>query len=102
MRRNQFEAYINKVFNFHKQVEALPEGRLYPQHPWKNVFEAVFFGCACQFATLHEIETECREGALQSRICPIYEDTFRYSLQRQEPGPIFDLGLEVAKRLKET
>jgi hypothetical protein len=100
LRRNQFEAYLNKVFNFHKQVEALPEGRLYPQHPWKNVFEAVFFGCACQFATLHEIETECREGALQSRIGPISEDTFRYSLQRQEPDPILDLGVEVAKRLK--
>ena len=100
MHRNQFEAYLNKVFGFSERVEALPEGRLYPQHSWKNVFEAVFFGCACQFATLHEIETECREGALHSRIGPISEDTFRYSLQRQEPDPILDLGVEVAKRLK--
>jgi hypothetical protein len=100
LRRNQFEAYLNKVFDFSERVEALPEGRLYPWHPWKKVFDAVFLGCACQFATLHEIETECRKGALQSRIGPISEDTFRYSLPRQEPDPVFDLGLEVAKRLK--
>jgi hypothetical protein len=100
LRRNQFEAYLNKVFGFSERLKTLPDGRRFPQHPWKKVLEAVFFGCACQFATLHEIETECREGALRNRIGPISEDTFRYSLQRQEPGPIFDLGLDLAKRLK--
>ncbi len=100
MRRQRFEAYLDKVFSFSDRVSALPEGRQYPQHPWKKVFDAVFLGAACQFASLHEIETECLNGAFQKRIGSISEDTLRYSLQRQEPESVFALNCEVSKRLK--
>jgi hypothetical protein len=39
-------------------VEALPDGREFPRHPQKKVFDAVFLGAACQFPALHRIETE--------------------------------------------
>lgn len=63
-------------------------------------FDAVFFGSACQFAPVQRIETECRHGALRRRIGPLSEDRLGYAMQRQNPGEIFDLGCEVAKRLK--
>jgi len=100
VRRHRFEAYLDKVFDFSAKVSALPEGRCYPQHPWRKVFEALVLGTACQFASLHEMEAECRYGALRQRIGPISEDTFRYALQRQDPEPIFVMGCEVSRRLK--
>ena len=99
MRRHRFEAYLDKVFDFYERVSALPEGRQYPQHPWKKVFDAVFLGAACQFASLHEIEAECRLGAFRTRVGSISEDTLRYALQRQEPASVLGLQCEVAKRL---
>ncbi len=100
MRRYRFEAYLDKVFDFSAKVSALLEGRQYPQHPWKKVFEAVFLGAACQFASLHAIEAECRDGAFRTRIGSISEDTLRYALQRQHPDDIVQLGCEVSRRLK--
>lgn len=100
MRRHQFEAHLAKVFDWDRLVAALPEGRKYPAHPWPKVFDAVFLGSACQFGPVHRIEAECKQGALRKRIGPLSEDTIGYALQRQAPGPIFDLGCTVAKRLK--
>lgn len=100
MRRHQFEAYLDKVHDFSQQVADLPEGRLYPQHPWKKVFDAVFLGAACQFSAVHQIEAECEHGVLSQRIGPLSEDTIGYALQRQNPAPIFALGCDVARRLK--
>ncbi len=100
MRRHQFEAYLDKVFSFPARVSALPEGRQYPQHRWKTVFDAVFLGLSCQFASLHEIETECRSGVLRRRIGAISEDTFRYALQRQNPDDVLELGCELCRSLK--
>jgi hypothetical protein len=100
LRRHRFEAYLDKVFDFSERVSALPEGRPYPQHAWKKVFDAVFLGTACQFASLHEIETECRSGAFRRRIGSISEDTLRYALQRQNPDDVLQLGCEVCRRLK--
>jgi hypothetical protein len=100
LRRHRFEAYLDKVFSFSERVSALPEGRPYPQHPWKKVFDAVFLGTACQFASLHEIEGECRLGAFRSRVGSISEDTLRYALQRQDPAWVVGLQCEVARRLK--
>ena len=100
MHRHQFEAHLAKVFDWDALVAALPEGRQYPAHPWPKVFDAVFLGSACQFGPVHRIEAECKQGALRKRIGPISEDTIGYALQRQAPGPIFDLGCTVAKRLK--
>ncbi len=100
MSRHQFEAYLDKVFDFSRYVAALPEGRKYPRHEWKKVFEAVFFGAACQFPALHRIEAECRDGALAKRIGPLSEDAIGYALELQDTGPIFALGVEVARRLK--
>ena len=100
LHRYRFEAYLDKVFDFSEQVSALVEGRQYPQHPWKKVFEAVFLGAACQFASLHAIEAECRDGAFRTRIGSISEDTLRYALQRQHPDDMVQLGCEVSRRLK--
>jgi hypothetical protein len=98
--RHQFETYLDKVFDFSKRVGALPEGRQWPQHPWKKVFDAVFLGAAMQMPSLLQIEAECRNGALARRIGPISDDTIGYALQRQSPEPVFALGCEIARRLK--
>jgi hypothetical protein len=100
LRRYRFDAYLDKVFGFSERVSSLPEGRQYPQHPWKKVFDAVFLGAACQFASLHEIETECCSGVLRRRVGLISEDTLRYALQRQDPDDVLQLGCEVCRRLK--
>jgi hypothetical protein len=98
--RRQFETYLDKVFGFADLVAALPEGRMYPVHPWKKVFDAVFLGSACQFATVHRIEFESKAGMLSKRIGPLSEDTMGYAMQRQDIEPLFELGCTIAKRLK--
>jgi Transposase DDE domain len=98
--RHQFETYLDKVFDFSQRVGALPEGRQWPQHPWKKVFDAVFLGAAMQMPSLLQIEAECRNGALAKRIGPISDDTIGYALQRQSPEPVFELGCDIARRLK--
>jgi Transposase DDE domain len=98
--RHQFEAYLDKVYDFSERVRNLPEGRLYPRHPWKQVFDAVFLGAALQFASLHQIEAECRRGALARRIGPLSEDCLGYALERQDPAALFALGCELSRRLK--
>jgi hypothetical protein len=49
---NQFETYLDKVFDFSARVQALPEGRRFPQHSGKKIFDAVFLVAACQFPAL--------------------------------------------------
>jgi len=98
--RYPFETYLDKVFDFSLQVTLQPEGRKDPRHPWKKIFDAVFLGSSCQFATVHRIEAECRQGTLAKRIGPLSEDTIGYALQRQDPEPVFALGCDVARRLK--
>ncbi len=100
MTRHRFEAYLDKVFGFSELVGALPEGREFPQHSWKKVFEAVLLGAAMQIPSLLQIEAECRDGALAKRIGPISDDTLGYALQRQSPEPVFALSCEIARRLK--
>lgn len=100
MSRHRFEAYLNKVFDFPQLVDALPEGRHSPAHPWQQVFEAVFLGAAMQIPSLLQIEAECRRGVLAKRIGPISDDTIGYALQRQSPEPVFALGCDIARRLK--
>ncbi|PYT22985.1 MAG: hypothetical protein DMG58_28970 [Acidobacteria bacterium] len=68
MSRPRFEAYLDKVFGFSDLVGALHEGRQFPQHPWKKVFDAVFLGAAMQIPSLLQIEAECHHGALAKRI----------------------------------
>lgn len=100
MTRHRFEAYLDKVFDFSDLVRSLPEGRQFPQHSWKNVFDAVFLGAAMQIPSLLQIEAECRDGALAKRIGPMSADTIGYALQRQSPEPVFALSCEIARRLK--
>src|ERR1700738_3907149 len=100
MSRHRLEAYLDKVFGFSALVSALPEGREFPQHPWKKVFDAVFLGAAMQIPSLLQIEAECGDGALAKRIGPISDDTIGYALQRQSPEPVFALSCEIARRLK--
>ncbi len=61
---------------------------------------AVFLGSACQLASVHQIETECRDGVLAKRIGPLSEDTIRYTLERLEPVMVLKLWGLVARRLK--
>ncbi len=100
MQRRQFEAYLDKVFDFSARVAALPEGRQSPRHSWKKVWDAVFLGAAVQIPNLHRLEAECRAGVMAQRIGALSEDTIGYALQRQDPAPVFTLGCEVARRLK--
>jgi hypothetical protein len=69
--RHRFEAYPDKVFGFSALLSALPEGRQFPQHSWKKVFDAVFLGAAMQIPSLLQIEAECHHGALAKRIGPV-------------------------------
>jgi hypothetical protein len=98
--RHRFEAYLDKGFGFSTLVSALPEGRQFPQHAWKKVFDAVFLGTAMQIPSLLQIEAECHQGALAKRIGPVSDDTLGYSLERQSPEPVFALSCEIARRLK--
>jgi hypothetical protein len=98
--RHRFEAYLDKVFGFSDLVSALPEGRQFPQHSWKKVFDAVFLGAAMQIPSLLQIEAECHHGALAKRIGPLSDDTIGYSLERQSPEAVFALSCEIARRLK--
>jgi hypothetical protein len=98
--RPRFEAYLDKVFGFSDLVGALHEGRQFPQHPWKKVFDAVFLGAAMQIPSLLQIEAECHHGALAKRIGPISDDTLGYALERQSPEPVFALSCQIARRLK--
>ena len=100
MSRHRFEAYLDKVFGFSQLVDALPEGRQSPRHPWQKVFDAVFLGAAMQIPSLLQIEAECRNGALAKRIGPISDDTIGYALQRESPESVFTLGCQIARRLK--
>ena len=75
MSRHRLEAYLDKVFGFSALVDALPEGREFPQHRWKKVFDAVFLGAAMQIPSLLQIEAECCQGALAKRMGPISDDT---------------------------
>src|SRR5258708_37408434 len=78
----------------------MPEGRQFPQHAWKKVFDAVFLGAAMQIPSLLQIEAECQHGALAKRIGPVSDDTIGYSLERQSPQTVFALSCEIARRLK--
>jgi hypothetical protein len=98
--RHQFERYLEKVFRFSALVGDLPDGRLYPQHDLKQIFDAVFLGSACQFTSVHQIETECRCGALCKRIGPLSEDTIRYALERLKPAAVTDIWCTIARQLK--
>lgn len=100
MRRHQFEAYLDKVFDWTAQAASMAEGRQNPTHPWPKVFDAVFLASACQFGPVHRIEAECRDGVLKKRIGPLSEDTIGYALQRQSPEEVLDLGCLVARQLK--
>lgn len=100
MQRHQFETYLDKVFDFSTRVAELPDGRCYATHSARKVFDAVFLGSACQFASLHRIESECRQGALRHRIGSLSEDTIGYTLERQEPSALLALGCTLARQLK--
>lgn len=100
MSRHRFETYLDKVFGFSDLVRAIPEGRQFPVHPWKKVFDAVFLGAAMQIPSLLQIEAECCHGALAKRIGPISDDTLGYALERQSPESLFALSCSIARRLK--
>ncbi len=75
----------------------MPDGRLYPYHSGKKIFDAVFLGAACQFRSVHRIEMECRPGGvLSKRIGALSEDAIGYALERYDSQAVFRLGCEVA------
>jgi hypothetical protein len=100
-RRHRFETYLDKVFDFSSSVQALPDGRCYPQHSGKKIFDAVFLGAACQFRSVHRLERACRPGGvLSKRIGPLSEDAIAYALERYDSQGVFRLGCRVARQLK--
>ena len=100
-RRHRFEAYLDKVFDFSSQSAALPDGRPYPYHSGKKIFDAVFLGAACQVSSIHRLETECQPGGvLSKRIGPLSEDAISYALERSDSHALFTLGCAVARQLK--
>ena len=79
----------------------MPNGRLYPYHSGKKIFDAVFLGAACQFRSLHRLETECQAGGvLSKRIGPLSEDAIGYALERYDSEAVFRLGCEMARQCK--
>ena len=79
----------------------MPDGRLYPYHPGKKIFDAVFLGAACQFPAVHRIETECKQGGvLSKRIGPLSENAIGYALERYDFQAVFRLGCQVSRQLK--
>ena len=99
--RRRFETYLDKVFDFSSQAEALPDGRIYPWHRGKKIFDAVFLGAACQFPALHRVETACRPGGvLSKRIGPLSEDALGYALERYDAHAVLRLGCAVAHQVK--
>ena len=96
-RRHRFETCLDKVFDFSSHVEALPDARSYPYHSGKKIFDPVSLGAACQFRSLHRIETECQPGGvLAKRIGPLSKDAIGYALERYDSQAVFRLGCEVA------
>jgi hypothetical protein len=92
---------LDKVFDFSSQSAALPDGRCYPYHSGKKIFDAVFLGAACQIPSIHRIETECQPGGvLSKRIGPLSEDAISYALERYDAHAVFHLGCAVAHQLK--
>jgi hypothetical protein len=63
LQRRQFEAYLDKVFDFSARVAAMPEGRPYAQHPWKKVGDAVFLGAAVQIPNVHAWRLNADKGS---------------------------------------
>lgn len=100
MIRHRFETYLDKVFDFSRRRAALPEGRQYPRIPWSTIFDAVFLGAACQFPSLHQLEAECAQGVLRTRIGPLSEDAVAYALQYQPSLPLLELHAHVVRQLK--
>jgi hypothetical protein len=81
-------------------VRALPEGRRFPPHSGKKIFDGVFLGAACQFPALHRIETECRHGVLGKRIGALSEDTMGYALARYDPDALLALSCALSRQCK--
>lgn len=100
MRRHQFEAYLEKVFAFSQFVAQLSDRRRFPRHSCAKVFEALFLGAALQLPSVHQLEQDCRDGALRKRIGPISEETFRYVLQRIDRPSLVGLWDHVSRRVK--
>jgi hypothetical protein len=61
LQRHQFEAYLDKVFDWRRLTAALTEGRQYPLYPWAEAFDAVFLGSACPFGPLHRMLKDLSE-----------------------------------------
>jgi hypothetical protein len=52
--RHQFEAYLDEVFGSSDLVSPLPEGRLFSQHSWKQVFLCVMHLVSISVAKFRE------------------------------------------------
>ncbi len=63
MARDQFEAYLDKVFGLSQLLGVLPEGRRWPQHPWRKVLDAAVLIAVLQMPSLLQIESD---GVLRS------------------------------------
>jgi hypothetical protein len=100
VRIERFEAYLEKVFELSRRVEALGDRRCSPRVELAQVFAGLFWGTVLRRHSLHRIEAECREGVLAGRIGPLSESTVGYALERLELDSLRQLSYAVARQLK--
>jgi hypothetical protein len=100
VRIERCEAYLEKVFDLSRRVEALGDTRCSPRVELAQVFAALFWGTVLRRHSLHRIEAECREGVLAGRIGPLSESTVGYALERLELDSLRQLSYAVARQLK--
>jgi hypothetical protein len=70
LQRHQFEAYLDKVFDWRRMTWVMTEGRQDPQYPWSEAFDAVFLGSACRFGPLHRIERSAATAHYTNGLAP--------------------------------
>jgi hypothetical protein len=99
-RIQRFQAYLEKVFDWSRQVGALGEGRCYPRVGLAQVFEALFWGTVLRRHSLHAIEAECGQGILATRVGKLSESTVGYALERLELESLREFSYSVARRMK--
>ena len=84
----QFEAYVRKVFHWPGFLAGLEDRRKHPQVPLPSVVCAILYGTIMRRRALMEIERECRDGFLKSRVGPCSDDTMSYALDHLDPASL--------------
>jgi hypothetical protein len=99
-RIKQFESYAFKVFKLPDLLESLEDGRSDPDIDIRKVVQGLIYGSALRIKAIAEIERECQEGVLKTRIGPISDDTFGYGLDHVDSIFFHDAWMKIDKIMK--